>query len=833
MNRKSNTRLLAITFTNFLFCLIVLTWLFAPEKEVSAQGPPAAFLGPIYYGSYPVTNVFDHQLPYLSLGIQDPFLCTRHNDGTPCDPNPPDGLGYDTHDGIDYDLNYEIVLAAAGGTVSEAGWSDPTNHMWGLGLCVRVEHDNDYITEYGHLSTVHVRTGDPIVVDPDNRQGIIGISGNTGNSFGSHLHFGLINPDGVRVNPYGWVGPTGQDPWEQDPLGAVSHNVWIDEPSITTAQFPDGDAINDPGVNNARMIIDDASADFTPSALPPCWESIAGNPGYNHGYQFKEANTAFPCFAYWHIKPDAFTPPGDYDLFVHIPPGGSKTLGAEYTIRHNGKSHTAVIVQAAYPNNEHGSWVYIGRYDFAMQTGNQISEKVEFVQLTNQTIVEEADPNAVVTADAIMLAPAANTEDTQPPVDKVYISFAGSGTAGNIPYADEDILAYNAVTGEWSLLFDGSDVGLAASNVDDFDFLEGDIYYSLNRPRNTIGIVPQIYRFSPTSLGVDTDGTSKEFFVHNELNSSTEDVDAFSFGPDGRYLFSTVGTAVTGGGSFDDEDVFAYHPQFNGGQFSRYWDGTAVNLTTEAEDINGLWSAPADDTLYLTTAGAFAIPGSSGDGADIFTCHREGDCDAGLFWNGSAHGLDTATVDGLSLASEPLALCWTFANGGFEQQFRCWAATSDHTHINWLPTTEDVYSDLFSAKGEIDFSIFQPNSSSAHLVSSPFAVQPNTRYRFQFYGRKLGPGTDLEIWLVEASVTWFQNGQPLSFSTPVGYFGWAEYPTEWAIFSSDFVCPPAEADAGKWKFRLSQTSNGAGAPTVEAFIDQVSITTQPGTCPVH
>ncbi|MBK8989624.1 MAG: hypothetical protein IPM39_26795 [Chloroflexi bacterium] len=292
---------------------------------------------------------------------------------------------------------------------------------------------------------------------------------------------------------------------------------------------------------------------------------------------------------------------------------------------------------------------------------------------------------------------------------------------------------------------------------------------------------------------------------------------------------STVGTAVTGGGSFDDEDVFAYSVATT--LFEPFWDGTAFNLTTEAEDVNGLWADPTNNKLYLTTVGAFAIPGSSGDGADIFICRIGGGCDPGLFWNGSAHGLGTAQVDGLSLASEPYALCETFANGGFEQQFRCWAATSQFTDIKWLPTTNEAYSGRLSAKGEIIFP--QLASTDAFLISSPLAVQPNTRYRFQFFGKKTGPGVDTDIWSIHASVRWFQNGQPLGLPTDVGGFHWNAYPTDWTLFSIESVCPPPGADVGRWQFVLQQTSNSSGAPPVELFMEDVSITSQPGACPVH
>ncbi len=363
MNQKFNMRLLAITTANFLFCLTILIWLFVPERKVSAQEPPQVFLGPIYYGSNPVTSVFDHWFPYLSVVIpgdpdpDDGNECTQHYDGTDCNDNPPFGLGYDEHDGIDYGLDYELVLAAADSVVEDAGWADPSDHRAGLGLRVRIGHDNNYITEYGHLSVIQVQTDDQIEADPDSRHGVIGISGNTGRvlgtdcdadedpTCGAHLHFGLINPNGVRVNPYGWRGSPVQDPWELDPRGAISHDVWIDEPSISTAQFDDGDEVVEPPVNNARMIIDDASADFI-TAGPCTWNTSSGdNSAYNQVYHRILSDISGSCTATWFIQPDAFTPAGEYDVFAHIPNDDAASLGVEYTIQHNGQTSVAVIVR--------------------------------------------------------------------------------------------------------------------------------------------------------------------------------------------------------------------------------------------------------------------------------------------------------------------------------------------------------------------------------------------------------------------------------------------------------------------------------------------------------
>jgi hypothetical protein len=55
--------------------------------------------------------------------------------------------------------------------------------------------------------------------------------------------------------------------------------------------------------------------------------------------------------------------------------------------------------------------------------------------------------------------------------DLIYLSSAGSGTAGGVAFADEDILVHNKASGLWSMYFDGSDVGLGGTDVDAFSIM--------------------------------------------------------------------------------------------------------------------------------------------------------------------------------------------------------------------------------------------------------------------------------------------------------------------------------------------------------------------------
>ena len=84
------------------------------------------------------------------------------------------------------------IWASSGGTVSVAGWQS------GYGYVVYINHPDGNQTRYGHLSKILVSVGQKV------KQGQkIALSGNTGRSTGSHLHFEL-RVNGTPVNPYNY-----------------------------------------------------------------------------------------------------------------------------------------------------------------------------------------------------------------------------------------------------------------------------------------------------------------------------------------------------------------------------------------------------------------------------------------------------------------------------------------------------------------------------------------------------------------------------------------------------------------------------------------------------
>ncbi|MFC4810107.1 peptidoglycan DD-metalloendopeptidase family protein [Paenibacillus sp. GCM10023250] len=92
------------------------------------------------------------------------------------------------HRGVDMVGNHNI-MAADNGVVSFVGTRP------GLGNCIIIDHKNGYETWYGHLSKILVKKGETV-----SQGSKIGIMGNTGHSFGTHLHF-EVHKNGELQNP--------------------------------------------------------------------------------------------------------------------------------------------------------------------------------------------------------------------------------------------------------------------------------------------------------------------------------------------------------------------------------------------------------------------------------------------------------------------------------------------------------------------------------------------------------------------------------------------------------------------------------------------------------
>lgn len=81
------------------------------------------------------------------------------------------------------------IQCPADGTIEYAGW------VKGYGNFIKVRHGNGYISAYGHLSVINVKTGQKV-----SQKQMIGKVGTTGGSTGPHLHYEVAK-SGKKVNP--------------------------------------------------------------------------------------------------------------------------------------------------------------------------------------------------------------------------------------------------------------------------------------------------------------------------------------------------------------------------------------------------------------------------------------------------------------------------------------------------------------------------------------------------------------------------------------------------------------------------------------------------------
>lgn len=238
---------------------------------------------------------------------------------------------------------------------------------------------------------------------------------------------------------------------------------------------------------------------------------------------------------------------------------------------------------------------------------------------------------------------------------------------------NEDIVQYDPTGVTWSLLFDGSDVGLGSFAIDGLAILStGDLLLSFTASSTIAGMTggpsgsttlddSDIVRFIPTSLGDATSGSFVFYFDGSDLgfDTDTEDVDAIAVAPDGRLILSTTGSATLTGLSVVDEDLIAFSSTSLGatttGTLTLYFDGSDVGLsTTSSEDVDGA-AFDANNSLLLSTVGAFSVIGAVGTGADVllFTPTQLGSTTSGTFLNQldlSTLGIsDPATVSAIEI----------------------------------------------------------------------------------------------------------------------------------------------------------------------------------------
>lgn len=412
MNGKICRHLLR--FGVFALCGLVVTAVLATPASSRSVTPQqaTAFLSAPYYGSTSVSSIFDHDVNNRYILALTGVIADR--DSCPCIAPQPcqhptfpsayyscainDYLYYNNHNGVDYVLRYDYVRAAAPGTVARADWANQANHQASYGLHVRIDHDlngdhiTDYQTIYGHMSVLRVQQGDEIPAHASEFARIIGISGNTGDSTGPHLHFEARDANGTPVDPYG-------------PNRNPNDKLWIERPSIDPhVIYTSGDRplTAPPIVENESgyFTIDDGSTNFVENPAG-CW-TVDNTDGWAGDYRHRIVPGG-NCTARWNFPQDRAA--DWYHVFVYVPnfwdpawpdwqaiPANRNATvdAARYTIRHtespsrpwSKQTNLTVVNQWAYPNGYYRSpWVYAGTYYFA---SNQYG--TDYVRLESQAM---------------------------------------------------------------------------------------------------------------------------------------------------------------------------------------------------------------------------------------------------------------------------------------------------------------------------------------------------------------------------------------------------------------------------------------------------------------
>lgn len=116
------------------------------------------------------------------------------------------GYNSKTHqavDGTGANRTLDYIVAHSGGQVVFCQKGQKNNKgatgNSSYGNCVKIKHKGGYYTLYAHMDSVSVKYGQTV-----KKGQTIGYMGNTGNSYGSHLHFEVWKGKS-RINPTAYV----------------------------------------------------------------------------------------------------------------------------------------------------------------------------------------------------------------------------------------------------------------------------------------------------------------------------------------------------------------------------------------------------------------------------------------------------------------------------------------------------------------------------------------------------------------------------------------------------------------------------------------------------
>jgi hypothetical protein len=351
--------------------------------------------------------------------------------------------------------------------------------------------------------------------------------------------------------------------------------------------------------------------------------------------------------------------PGPQPPVVDAGPNQTVTLPAsaalDGTVTDDGKPNPPAAVTTQWAKESGPGTVTFGDASAVDTTASFSAAGTYVLRLT-------ADDGAFQASDTTTIT--VNPEPGPAGGTALYLSLALPADLGGVSAADEDVLFYE--DGGFGLVFDGSDVGVAALRIDAIAWLDAD---TLLLSFDVAGSVPgvsgtvddsDVVRFDATSLGPTTSGSFQLYFDGSDvgLTQAAEDVDAVELSAGGIVL-STEGPVSVPGISAWDEDLLLFAPVSLGndtsGTFSLHFQGADVGLGDGSEDVDAV-AFDASGGYHFSSESVFAVPGVTGENEDafVFTPAQLGETTSGsyspeLSFDGSAFGLDANDVFALAI----------------------------------------------------------------------------------------------------------------------------------------------------------------------------------------
>lgn len=123
-----------------------------------------------------------------------------------------------------------------------------------VNLLATLPGNSRYYVRYDHMGRIDVTNGQVVTAGTP-----LGLSGNSGCTTAPHLHFELVRYElgrNITVDPYGWSGP-GVDPWEANPRGATSFNLWVagQAPLVSVGRDATLTGLNTAGTSPAKRAV--------------------------------------------------------------------------------------------------------------------------------------------------------------------------------------------------------------------------------------------------------------------------------------------------------------------------------------------------------------------------------------------------------------------------------------------------------------------------------------------------------------------------------------------------------------------------------------------------